>query len=207
MKIKPSEKIKQHRCKSYLSATQLNQTSVFLNPGCGLGKQYVVLIFLLHQFDPANMQTRNLCLKYSCHPRNPAWHKLGLPSTRPTVCFSPASAGGFLETRQVCQSHPLNLSPHPSLPPHLQIILNSMHKYQPRLHIVKADENNGFGSKNTAFCTHVFSETAFIAVTSYQNHKVRFTQDAPKPCWKRGTKPPNSRVLERCHINLFYGWN
>uniref|UniRef100_A0A8C9MM76 T-box transcription factor 5 n=1 Tax=Serinus canaria TaxID=9135 RepID=A0A8C9MM76_SERCA len=57
--------------------------------------------------------------------------------------------------------------------PHLGvIILNSMHKYQPRLHIVKADENNGFGSKNTAFCTHVFPETAFIAVTSYQNHKI-----------------------------------
>ncbi|MGH0147717.1 UNVERIFIED_CONTAM: hypothetical protein FKN15_017524 [Acipenser sinensis] len=54
----------------------------------------------------------------------------------------------------------------------LKIILNSMHKYQPRLHIVKADENNGFGSKNTAFCTHVFPETAFIAVTSYQNHKI-----------------------------------
>ncbi len=52
-----------------------------------------------------------------------------------------------------------------------------MHKYQPRLHIVKADENNGFGSKNTAFCTHIFSETAFIAVTSYQNHKVCYTQD------------------------------
>ncbi|KAG7254127.1 hypothetical protein CRUP_032418, partial [Coryphaenoides rupestris] len=52
------------------------------------------------------------------------------------------------------------------------IILNSMHKYQPRIHIVKADENNGFGSKNTAFCTHVFPETAFIAVTSYQNHKI-----------------------------------
>lgn len=55
----------------------------------------------------------------------------------------------------------------------LQIILNSMHKYQPRIHIVKADENNGFGSKNTAFCTHVFPETSFIAVTSYQNHKVK----------------------------------
>lgn len=47
-----------------------------------------------------------------------------------------------------------------------------MHKYQPRLHIVKADENNAFGSKNTAFCTHVFPETSFISVTSYQNHKV-----------------------------------
>lgn len=62
----------------------------------------------------------------------------------------------------------------------MQIILNSMHKYQPRLHIVKADENNGFGSKNTAFCTHVFSETAFIAVTSYQNHKVLFTRDTER---------------------------
>nr|XP_009673225.1 PREDICTED: T-box transcription factor TBX5 [Struthio camelus australis] len=60
----------------------------------------------------------------------------------------------------------------PFLLPVPQIILNSMHKYQPRLHIVKADENNGFGSKNTAFCTHVFPETAFIAVTSYQNHKI-----------------------------------
>lgn len=48
-----------------------------------------------------------------------------------------------------------------------------MHKYQPRLHIVKADENNAFGSKNTAFCTHVFPETSFISVTSYQNHKVQ----------------------------------
>ena len=70
----------------------------------------------------------------------------------------------------------VNLTSSISLPPLVQIILNSMHKYQPRLHIVKADENNGFGSKNTAFCTHVFSETAFIAVTSYQNHKVRLTQ-------------------------------
>lgn len=61
-----------------------------------------------------------------------------------------------------------------------------MHKYQPRLHIVKADENNGFGSKNTAFCTHVFPETAFIAVTSYQNHKVSPTLREPAAadaCW------------------------
>lgn len=57
-----------------------------------------------------------------------------------------------------------------------------MHKYQPRLHIVKADENNGFGSKNTAFCTHVFPETAFIAVTSYQNHKVSWMPRS----WCRG---------------------
>ncbi|XP_010718876.1 T-box transcription factor TBX5 [Meleagris gallopavo] len=73
------------------------------------------------------------------------------------------------ECAELCPLHSHGLS---SLFPHAQIILNSMHKYQPRLHIVKADENNGFGSKNTAFCTHVFPETAFIAVTSYQNHKI-----------------------------------
>lgn len=55
----------------------------------------------------------------------------------------------------------------------VQIILNSMHKYQPRLHIIKADEKSGFGSSNTAFYTHSFPETVFIAVTSYQNHAVR----------------------------------
>ncbi|KAM9440709.1 T-box transcription factor TBX5b isoform 1-T1 [Clarias gariepinus] len=52
------------------------------------------------------------------------------------------------------------------------IVLNSMHKYQPRLHIVKADEKNGFGSTSTVFCTHSFPETIFIAVTSYQNHTI-----------------------------------
>lgn len=56
-----------------------------------------------------------------------------------------------------------------------------MHKYQPRLHIVKADENNAFGSKNTAFCTHVFPETSFISVTSYQNHKVLLRFPPPPP--------------------------
>ncbi|XP_040192858.1 T-box transcription factor TBX4 isoform X3 [Rana temporaria] len=76
------------------------------------------------------------------------------------------------------------------------IILNSMHKYQPRLHIVKADENNAFGSKNTAFCTHVFSETAFISVTSYQNHKITQLKIENNPFAKgfRGSDDSDLRV-------------
>lgn len=77
-----------------------------------------------------------------------------------------------------------------------QIILNSMHKYQPRLHIVKADENNAFGSKNTAFCTHVFPETSFISVTSYQNHKVWLQPPSapqhPPPLTPPGISVPNT---------------
>ncbi|XP_020505576.1 T-box transcription factor TBX5 isoform X1 [Labrus bergylta] len=82
---------------------------------------------------------------------------------------SPATGSHW--SRQLVSFQKLKLTNN-HLDPFGHIILNSMHKYQPRLHIVKADENNGFGSKNTAFCTHVFSETAFIAVTSYQNHKI-----------------------------------
>ncbi|KAJ3604073.1 hypothetical protein NHX12_028814 [Muraenolepis orangiensis] len=82
---------------------------------------------------------------------------------------SPGSGAAW--SRQLLSFQKLKLTNN-HLDPFGHIILNSMHKYQPRLHIVKADENNGFGSKNTAFCTHVFPETAFIAVTSYQNHKI-----------------------------------
>ncbi|XP_037536380.1 T-box transcription factor TBX5-like [Nematolebias whitei] len=82
---------------------------------------------------------------------------------------SPATGAHW--SRQLVSFQKLKLTNN-HLDPFGHIILNSMHKYQPRLHIVKADENNGFGSKNTAFCTHVFPETAFIAVTSYQNHKI-----------------------------------
>ncbi|MGH0135459.1 UNVERIFIED_CONTAM: hypothetical protein FKN15_036051 [Acipenser sinensis] len=92
----------------------------------------------------------------------------GLPSTPSDSDSKELQA----ENKQESQIGISSKSPSPQTTYTQQIILNSMHKYQPRLHIVKADENNGFGSKNTAFCTHVFPETAFIAVTSYQNHKV-----------------------------------
>ncbi|KAL2095383.1 hypothetical protein ACEWY4_010102 [Coilia grayii] len=73
--------------------------------------------------------------------------------------------------RQLVSFHKLKLTNN-HLDPFGHIILNSMHKYQPRLHIIKADEKSGFGSPNTAFYTHSFPETVFIAVTSYQNHTI-----------------------------------
>ncbi|XP_066517338.1 T-box transcription factor TBX5b [Hoplias malabaricus] len=80
-------------------------------------------------------------------------------------------APGAHWSRQLISFQKLKLTNN-HLDPFGHIILNSMHKYQPRLHIVKADEKNSFGSNNTAFCTHSFPETAFIAVTSYQNHTI-----------------------------------
>ena len=45
-----------------------------------------------------------------------------------------------------------------------------MHKYLPRLHIVKA--NDIFGLQWSHFNTFTFEETVFIAVTAYQNEQV-----------------------------------
>ena len=53
----------------------------------------------------------------------------------------------------------------------LQTILNSMHKYQPRFHLVRA--NVILKLPYSAFRTYVFKETQFIAVTAYQNEKVK----------------------------------
>lgn len=59
----------------------------------------------------------------------------------------------------------------PPFPPSPQTILNSMHKYQPRFHIVRA--NDILKLPYSTFRTYVFPETEFIAVTAYQNDKVR----------------------------------
>jgi len=53
---------------------------------------------------------------------------------------------------------------------YVQIILNSMHKYQPRMHVVQA--NDIFSMRWNAFNTYTFDETSFIAVTAYQNEQI-----------------------------------
>nr|CAD7203232.1 unnamed protein product [Timema douglasi] len=47
-----------------------------------------------------------------------------------------------------------------------QIMLNSLHKYEPRVHLVKV------GTEHRRVLTYPFPETQFIAVTAYQNEEV-----------------------------------
>jgi len=48
-----------------------------------------------------------------------------------------------------------------------QIMLNSLHKYEPRVHIVRV------GGPRRMITSHAFPETQFIAVTAYQNEEVQ----------------------------------
>ncbi|KAK3509303.1 hypothetical protein QTP70_028557, partial [Hemibagrus guttatus] len=50
------------------------------------------------------------------------------------------------------------------------VVLHSMHKYQPRLHIVQAPDP--CGGHSGGYLRFTFPEAAFIAVTSYQNQEV-----------------------------------
>ena len=55
---------------------------------------------------------------------------------------------------------------------HLQIILNSMHRYQPRFHVVYVAQKGEDVQATENFRTFLFPETQFTAVTAYQNHRV-----------------------------------
>ncbi len=54
------------------------------------------------------------------------------------------------------------------------VVLQSLHKFQPRLHVVQVNED---GTEDTSqpgrVQTFTFPETQFIAVTAYQNTDVR----------------------------------
>ena len=52
------------------------------------------------------------------------------------------------------------------------MILNSMHKYQPRFHVVYVGPKGEDNSQTENFKTFIFTETKFMAVTAYQNHRV-----------------------------------
>jgi len=53
-----------------------------------------------------------------------------------------------------------------------------MHKYQPRIHLVKRPEGSSSNIndlENEEYKTFVFPETIFTAVTAYQNQLVSFS--------------------------------
>ncbi|KAK3730827.1 hypothetical protein QZH41_009944 [Actinostola sp. cb2023] len=66
------------------------------------------------------------------------------------------------------------------------IIMNSMHKYQPRFHIVlvtsdKNTNDNIHDVKRDHIRTFVFNECQFMAVTAYQNHMITQLKIASNP--------------------------
>lgn len=73
-----------------------------------------------------------------------------------------------------------------------QLVLNSMHKYQPRLHIVKEGEDETDDKKHGVF---TFTETSFIAVTAYQNDQITQLKIDNNPFAKAFRESPHENEL------------
>ncbi|VDN01586.1 unnamed protein product [Thelazia callipaeda] len=88
-----------------------------------------------------------------------------LPCRVHVHCESPASGEHWM--RQTVSFDKIKLTNN-QLDQNGHIIVNSMHRYQPNIHIVvHADDGQG------RLCrTFSFSNTAFMAVTAYQNHRI-----------------------------------
>ncbi|CAD5214396.1 unnamed protein product [Bursaphelenchus okinawaensis] len=78
-------------------------------------------------------------------------------------------------------------------------VLNSMHKYQPRVHIARCNSMEQL--KVTMWKTFTFPETVFIAVTAYQNEKVTQLKIDHNPFAKGFRDTGAGRREKKRHLN------
>uniref|UniRef100_A0A8B9MR53 T-box domain-containing protein n=1 Tax=Accipiter nisus TaxID=211598 RepID=A0A8B9MR53_9AVES len=107
------------------------------------------------------------------------------PAAPGRVHFHPDSpAKGAQWMRQIVSFDKLKLTNN-LLDDNGHIILNSMHRYQPRFHVVFVDprrDSERFAHQN--FKSFSFPETQFMAVTAYQNHRITHPPHPNTgPCW------------------------
>nr|XP_044992298.1 T-box transcription factor TBX10 [Jaculus jaculus] len=120
--------------------------------------------------------------RYAFH--SSAWLVAGKadPATPGRVHFHPDSpAKGAQWMRQIVSFDKLKLTNN-LLDDNGHIILNSMHRYQPRFHVVFVDprkDSARYAQEN--FKSFIFTETQFTAVTAYQNHRITQLKIASNP--------------------------
>uniref|UniRef100_A0A2K5VTS3 T-box transcription factor 1 n=1 Tax=Macaca fascicularis TaxID=9541 RepID=A0A2K5VTS3_MACFA len=145
-----------------------------------LGTEMIVTKALwvhLHMHNPAPCRSR-----YAFH--SSSWLVAGKadPATPGRVHYHPDSpAKGAQWMKQIVSFDKLKLTNN-LLDDNGHIILNSMHRYQPRFHVVYVDprkDSEKYAEEN--FKTFVFEETRFTAVTAYQNHRITQLKIASNP--------------------------
>lgn len=81
-----------------------------------------------------------------------------------------------------------------------QIMLNSLHKYEPRVHLVRVN------SEQRRVVTYPFPETQFIAVTAYQNEEVTSLKIKYNPFAKAFLDAKERPDSTYARENQTYGW-
>ncbi|CAG7819768.1 unnamed protein product [Allacma fusca] len=120
------------------------------------------------------------------------------PNSPPRIHVHPDSpTKGAQWMKQVISFDKLKLTNN-QLDDNGHIILNSMHRYQPRFHVVYVNPKNEDASQTENFKTFIFPETKFTAVTAYQNHRITQLKIASNPFAKgfRDCDPDDCTVVE-----------
>ncbi|XP_050521759.1 T-box transcription factor TBX1-A-like [Daktulosphaira vitifoliae] len=104
------------------------------------------------------------------------------PISPPRVHIHPDSpASGSQWLKQVVSFDKLKLTNN-QMDDNGHIILNSMHRYQPRFHVLYIPgRDDGPSHSSNNFKTFMFPETKFTAVTAYQNHRITQLKIASNP--------------------------
>ncbi|XP_074601565.1 T-box transcription factor TBX1-like isoform X2 [Brevipalpus obovatus] len=103
------------------------------------------------------------------------------PSAPPRIHIHPDSpARGSSWMKQVVSFDKVKLTNN-QLDDNGHIILNSMHRFQPRFHVLyqAPPDEDCYDTEN--FRTIIFPETRFMAVTAYQNHRITQLKIASNP--------------------------
>ena len=80
------------------------------------------------------------------------------------------------------------------------IVLNSMHKYQPRILILKCDDLDKINYVQS-YSSYIFPSTSFIAVTAYQNSQVTKLKIAHNP-FAKGFRERQSQTRKRPALDV-----
>src|SRR6218665_3592363 len=80
-----------------------------------------------------------------------------------------------------------------------------MHKYQPRVHVVQA--NDIFSMRWNIFNTFTFAETTFIAVTAYQNEQITQLKIDHNPFAKGFRDSTMGRRYTHIHLSISFTAN
>ncbi|KAK6620985.1 hypothetical protein RUM43_011288 [Polyplax serrata] len=127
------------------------------------------------------------------------------PISPPRIHVHPDSpATGSQWMKQVISFDKLKLTNN-QLDDNGHIILNSMHRYQPRFHVLYIPPKSEVNLNNTEnFKTFIFQETRFTAVTAYQNHRITQLKIASNPFAKgfRDCDPDDCSTEVMSHLQM-----
>ncbi|XP_037039117.1 T-box transcription factor TBX10 [Bradysia coprophila] len=164
---------------------------------CGLDPQAMYIMMM--DFVPVDDKR----YRYSFH--SSSWVVAGKadPISPPRIHVHPDSpAPGATWMKQVVSFDKLKLTNN-QLDENGHIILNSMHRYQPRFHIVYLPPKNS--SEESVFRRFIYPETSFTAVTAYQNQRVTQLKIVSNPFAKgfreNDANDESQEIMSSLHIN------